>query len=216
MKKKIQVNFFSWSGIGPQRVKRKCYDLFMSSILNPLTNPPKMVKHTQTLYRQQPAYCFSVFNHCVELAFKVLKIVNGRDFFSACKNRLWFLQCHKVVIKNPKACHNFFISMNFMDGCNFCGAGNLFKSFIWSTDTKKRFKCLKLSIETLQNFVKYVQSFWCLDYWFWTYFTHFSNGSIAEFKQVNACWARFMTGASFVSKKRFTINSHKNRKNYRN
>ena len=32
----------------------------------------KMVKHTQTIRRQQPTYCLSVFDHFVKLAFKGL------------------------------------------------------------------------------------------------------------------------------------------------
>ena len=35
--------------------------------------PRKMVKHTQTIHRQQPTNCLSVFNHFVGLALKRLK-----------------------------------------------------------------------------------------------------------------------------------------------
>ena len=35
--------------------------------------PYKMIKHTQTIHRQQPANCLSVFDHCVGLALKGLK-----------------------------------------------------------------------------------------------------------------------------------------------
>ena len=34
--------------------------------------PPKMVKHTQTIRRQQLMYCLSVFGHFVKLALKGL------------------------------------------------------------------------------------------------------------------------------------------------
>ena len=35
----------------------------------------KMVKHTQTIHRQQPTNCLSVFDHFVGLALKGLAIV---------------------------------------------------------------------------------------------------------------------------------------------
>ena len=31
-----------------------------------------MVRHTQTICQQQPTYCLSIFDHFVELAFKLL------------------------------------------------------------------------------------------------------------------------------------------------
>ena len=67
-----------------------------------------MVKHTQTICREQPINCFSVFDHFVGLVLKVLRIVIGRDFFSDCKNRLWFLQCDKrnKGATNPKTIDN--------------------------------------------------------------------------------------------------------------
>ena len=34
------------------------------------TNPTKMVKHTQTVWRQQPTKCLGVFGHSVGLALK--------------------------------------------------------------------------------------------------------------------------------------------------
>ena len=35
-------------------------------------NPTKMVKHTQTICRQQPIYCLNVFDHFVTLVLKGL------------------------------------------------------------------------------------------------------------------------------------------------
>ena len=35
--------------------------------------PKKMVKHTQTIRRQQPTSCLSMFDHLVGLALKGLK-----------------------------------------------------------------------------------------------------------------------------------------------
>ena len=37
-----------------------------------MRQPPKMVKHTQTIRRQQPVNCLSVFDHFVGLALKGL------------------------------------------------------------------------------------------------------------------------------------------------
>ena len=37
-----------------------------------------MVKHTQTIRRQKPMNCLTVFDHFVELALKVLKDGDGK------------------------------------------------------------------------------------------------------------------------------------------
>ena len=53
----------------------------LSGGLDPKSNPfqpfkrqsHKMVKHTQTIRRQQPTNCLSVYDHFVKLAFRGLK-----------------------------------------------------------------------------------------------------------------------------------------------
>ena len=55
--------------------------------------------------------------------------------------------------------------------------------------------CLKLTIETLEQDVKYVRSrrglFWCLHCHFLAYFTPCSRVFMVNFEQVNAVWDRF-------------------------
>ena len=51
-------------------------------MINPLSaSPHKMVKHTQTIHRQKPTNCLSVFDHFVGLALKGLReYVNSKQY----------------------------------------------------------------------------------------------------------------------------------------
>ena len=46
-------------------------------MINPLSaNPAKLQKHTQTIRRQKPTNCLSVFDHFVGLALKGLMLIS--------------------------------------------------------------------------------------------------------------------------------------------
>ena len=58
----------------------------------------------------------------------------------------------------------------------------------------KLITCSNSTLETLDKRLKYVPShkkttlFWCLNSYFWTYFTSSPKVCIVDFEQVNVCW----------------------------
>ena len=82
------------------------------------------------------------------------------------------------------------------------------------------FTCSKLTIETLEKGVKYIQinnkntktmsltSFWCFYCKLWTYFSSFSSACIVNFEQVNVSWEVEQVNGPFLGLRQFlTIRS---------
>ena len=93
----------------------------------------KMVKHTQTIRRQKPTNCLSVFDHFVGLALKGLRYVDKGKQISRCwqvndlRNQVskwltyiwiwnWFLnifQVHKKVVDSFNAVSIYLFRVNY-------------------------------------------------------------------------------------------------------
>ena len=63
--------------------------------------PPKMVKYTQTIRRQQPTNWLSVFDHLLGLALKVLRTILA---FTLCLNWFYYFPCVMILL-------HFYISL---------------------------------------------------------------------------------------------------------
>ena len=59
-------------------------------MINPLSaNPHKMLKHTQTIHRQKPINCLSLFDHFVGLALKDLKEYVNFKYYIGVHTEAW-------------------------------------------------------------------------------------------------------------------------------
>ena len=76
----------------------------LNFLLTVKMSTPKMVKHTQTIHRQKPTNCLSVFEHFVTLALKGLisrmKLTNRtlmKNYYEVISGYIFILQKHFLL-----------------------------------------------------------------------------------------------------------------------
>ena len=99
------IQFFSHICLRHIHANRRNNWNFAVKMLNPLNaNPPKMVKHTQTILRLLPTNCLSVLDHFVRLATRRFKIMLRLSDF-----------CNSIIayLHNISSRESFVIKSNF-------------------------------------------------------------------------------------------------------
>ena len=103
-------------------MQSSCLDVFIwnyMKILNPFSANPTKWSNTQTIRRQQPANCFSVFDHFVGLVFK------GLTHF-----RLMFtVYTTQKISVNLNEYRNVVLAWNGLERKTFSGNTNIFQEF---------------------------------------------------------------------------------------